>query len=46
MVLHVDTLVPDPVLLIMGAGHVAQPLAVMGSMLGMRVCVVDDRAER
>lgn len=45
VIIHVDVLVPDPVLLIMGAGHVAQPLAVMGHMLGMRVCVVDDRAE-
>ncbi len=45
VVVHVDTLVPDPVLLVIGAGHVAQPLAAMGSMLGMRVCVVDDRPE-
>ena len=45
VVLHVDTLIPDPVLLIIGAGHVAQPIAAMGKMLGMRVCVVDDRAD-
>jgi xanthine dehydrogenase accessory factor len=42
---HIDILQPDPVLLIIGAGHIAQPLATMGSMLGMRVYVVDDREE-
>jgi xanthine dehydrogenase accessory factor len=43
--LHIDVLNPDPTLLILGAGHVAQPLAAIGSMLGFRVCVVDDRPE-
>lgn len=42
---HIDILHPDPVLLIIGAGHIAQPLATMGGMLGMRVYVVDDREE-
>jgi xanthine dehydrogenase accessory factor len=42
---HIDVLDPDPTLLILGAGHVAQPLAAIGSMLGYRVCVVDDRPE-
>jgi xanthine dehydrogenase accessory factor len=32
-------------LLIAGAGHVAQPLAEMGHLLGFRTVVVDDRAE-
>ena len=32
-------------LLIAGAGHVAQPIAELGHMLGFRVVVVDDRAE-
>ena len=45
VVVHLDILRPDPTLLIIGAGHVAQPLATMGSMMGLRVCVVDDRAE-
>lgn len=45
VVVHLDVLRPEPVLLIIGAGHVAQPLATIGSMMGMRVCVVDDRAE-
>jgi xanthine dehydrogenase accessory factor len=43
--LHIDVLDPDPTLLILGAGHVARPLAVIGDMLGFRVCVVDDRPE-
>jgi xanthine dehydrogenase accessory factor len=42
---HIDILQPDPVLLIIGAGHIAQPLAMIGGMLGMRVYVVDDREE-
>jgi xanthine dehydrogenase accessory factor len=45
VVVHLDILRPHPTLLIIGAGHVAQPLATIGSMMGMRVCVVDDRAE-
>jgi xanthine dehydrogenase accessory factor len=39
----------DPVsgaqrLIIAGAGHIAQPLATLGSMLGFHVTVIDDRA--
>jgi xanthine dehydrogenase accessory factor len=39
----------DPVsgaqrLIIVGAGHIAQPLAVLGSMLRFHVIVIDDRA--
>jgi len=39
----------DPVtgaqrLIIAGAGHIAQPLATLGAMLGFRVTVIDDRA--
>jgi len=39
----------DPVrgaqrLIIVGAGHIAQPLAALGSMLGFHVSVIDDRA--
>jgi xanthine dehydrogenase accessory factor len=43
--IHIDILQPDPVLLIIGAGHIAQPLATIGGLLGMRVYVVDDREE-
>lgn len=42
---HMDVLRPDPVLLIVGAGHVAQPLAQMAALLDWRVVVVDDREE-
>ena len=45
VMVHLDVLEPDPTLLIIGAGHVAQPLAAMGHLMGMRVRVVDDRAE-
>lgn len=31
-------------LIIVGAGHIAQPLATLGSMLGFHVTVIDDRA--
>jgi len=34
-----------PTLLIAGAGHIAQPLAQLGKIMGFRVVVVDDRAE-
>ncbi len=32
-------------LIVVGAGHVAQPIAHMGSLLGYRVTVLDDRPE-
>jgi xanthine dehydrogenase accessory factor len=43
--IHIEVLQPDPVLLIIGAGHIAQPLATIGGLLGMCVYVVDDREE-
>jgi len=36
---------PSPELIIVGAGHVAQPLATMGALQGLRVKVLDDRPE-
>lgn len=42
---HIELLKPDPILLIIGAGHVAMPLAQMGAAIGMKVWVVDDRAQ-
>ena len=41
----VDVVHPRPVLLVVGAGHVAMPLAEMGHMCGFRVIVVDDRPD-
>lgn len=36
---------PIPELVIVGAGHIAQPLSSMGALLGFRVLVVDDRPD-
>jgi xanthine dehydrogenase accessory factor len=36
---------PHETLILAGAGHVAQPMAKLGKLLGFRVIVVDDRAE-
>ncbi len=36
---------PSDTLILIGAGHVAQPLAKLGKMLGFKVTVIDDRAE-
>lgn len=43
--IHIDVVKPDPRLLIIGAGHIAIPLARMAVMLDMRVAVVDDRPD-
>lgn len=36
---------PTPEMVVVGAGHVAQPLAELGALLGMDVIVLDDRPE-
>lgn len=36
---------PEPALLVVGAGHVGRALAALGKFLGLRVTVIDDRAE-
>ena len=36
---------PSPEMVIVGAGHVAQPLATMAALLGLRVKVLDDRPD-
>jgi len=43
--MHMDILQPDPTLLIIGAGHIAQSLAQIAALLDIRVVVVDDRNE-
>lgn len=40
----VEAVLPEPELLIVGAGHIAVPLARMAKGLGFRVVVLDDRA--
>ena len=41
---YIETLAPPPVMLIFGAGHVAQPLSRFAMDLGFRVVVADARA--
>lgn len=41
--LFIDPIVGAQRLIIAGAGHIAQPLAQLGSMLGFHVTVIDDR---
>jgi len=36
---------PQPEMVIVGAGHLAQPLCTMGALLGLRVRILDDRPE-
>lgn len=40
----VEPFIPPPVLLIAGAGHIAQPLAAVASLMNYAVSVTDDRA--
>ena len=42
---HVETHFPQPDLVIVGAGHIAQPLCAVGALMGFRVIVVDDRPD-
>jgi xanthine dehydrogenase accessory factor len=41
----VDVIAPRPTLLVVGAGHVAMPVAELGHQCGFRVVVVDDRPD-
>jgi xanthine dehydrogenase accessory factor len=45
MEVFVEPILPEPCLLIFGAGHISLFLAKMGKMVGFRVVVVDDRPE-
>jgi len=40
-----EPLVPKPVLLIVGGGHVGQALAVQAALVGFGIAVIDDRPE-
>ena len=42
---YVESHHPHPDLVIVGAGHIAQPLTSMGAVMGFRVIVVDDRPD-
>ncbi len=42
---YIDPIVPTPRLIIVGAGHTAQPLTQFGAMLEFETWVVDDRAD-
>ncbi len=42
--LFIDPVVGSQRLIIVGAGHIAQPLARLGRMLGFYVTIIDDRA--
>lgn len=41
----IDVAAPQPMLLVVGAGHVAMPVAEIGHLCGFRVIVVDDRPD-
>ena len=41
----VEPVVPKPLLLIAGGGHIGQALALQASLIGFDVTVIDDRAE-
>lgn len=41
----IEVLMPAAQLVIIGAGHIAQPLAAMAGMTGMDVIIVDDRPD-
>jgi len=43
--LYVERVAPPAELVIVGAGHIAQPLSRIGALLGFRVIVVDDRPD-
>lgn len=42
--IFIEPFIPAPVLLIAGAGHIAMPLAALGTLMKFSVSVTDDRA--
>lgn len=45
LTLYLEAYRPPPELVIVGGGHIAQPLCRIGAMLGFRVRVLDDRPD-
>ena len=45
VLVYVEPIIPDPVLVILGAGHVGKALAKAARFSGFRVTVCDDRSE-
>lgn len=43
--LYLELHQPTPEMVIVGAGHIAQPLSAVGALLGFRVTVADDRPD-
>ncbi len=42
---YVEPVLPDPLLLVIGGGHVGKAVAHLGSWLGFQVAISDDRSE-
>ena len=42
---YIDVVASNPTLVVVGAGHVAMPVAEIGHLCGFRVVVLDDRPE-
>lgn len=45
ILVYIEPVIPDPSLIILGAGHVGKALSRVAKFSGFRVTVVDDRAE-
>jgi xanthine dehydrogenase accessory factor len=43
MEIFIEVQIPPPTLIVAGGGHIAVPLARLGTMMGFRVVVLDDR---
>jgi xanthine dehydrogenase accessory factor len=45
MQIYLDPILPDPTLLIFGAGHVAKAVASAATLIGFKIKVIDDRPQ-
>ncbi|HAM49440.1 MAG TPA: dehydrogenase [Nitrospiraceae bacterium] len=45
VLVYIEPVIPDPCLIILGAGHVGRALSKVAKFSGFRVTVIDDRAE-